>query len=147
MVRLATMYPAGLNRVRFTMTITRQLLLIWLAGIAISACTAALAYAQPLCQVVAPKRFAKLRTFPVNVVAQLSADAKAETFRATLNNTDITFMFKAAENGLQAVIGPKDGLRVNTKTFPPQEINVLKISVEDLESKYYAEFETFFFMR
>lgn len=140
------MGPTELNTTYFAKIVSPKLLVVCLAGIVIGVFATPVAYAQPLCQVISPKRFAKLRSFPVNVVVQLSPEANWETFRASLNSKDITFMFKEADNGLQTVIGPKDGLEINVKTRPPHKVNVLKISVNDLESKYYAEFETFFFI-
>ncbi|MDY6953484.1 MAG: hypothetical protein SWE60_18400, partial [Thermodesulfobacteriota bacterium] len=67
-------------------------------------------------KVIAPKRLAKLHHFPVNVAVKLDAQAKLETFTASLNEKDITGRFAEMAWGLSALIGPEDGLKVDVRT-------------------------------
>jgi murein DD-endopeptidase MepM/ murein hydrolase activator NlpD len=104
-------------------------------------------YSVEICKVISPSRFEKLHSFPVNVVVRFSQGARPDTFRASLNGIDITSRFKKIEDGVRAIIGPEDGLRIEVKTSPQQKINVLRTRVKGLKvSKQDVDFETFFFV-
>ncbi|MDY6836631.1 MAG: DUF1566 domain-containing protein [Thermodesulfobacteriota bacterium] len=99
-----------------------------------------------ICKVIAPKRLAKLHYFPVNVVVQLSQEAKPETFTASLNGKDMTGKFSEMEKGLSALVGPEDGLKIDVRTGAHRKINLLKIGVKAIEPGQDVSIETFFFV-
>lgn len=125
---------------------TRKFLITVLAAILLSLGLARTGYSLNLCTVISPKRFEKLHSFPVNVVVQFSQGARPETFKASLNGIDITSRFEDVDNGVKALVGPKDGLRLEVRTDPRQKINVLKTSVKGLKPEQDVDFETFFFV-
>ena len=59
-----------------------------------------------------PDQRQKLYADPVEIFVRFENDAKPETFRAWLNGKNITAKFKPAENGMSALVGPEDGLKV-----------------------------------
>jgi hypothetical protein len=97
------------------MIISRKLLVIWIVSVLLVVGFGQVAYSEPLCKVISPKRFAKLHSFPVNTVVEFSEGARPHTFKASLNNKDITGRFQETARGMQGLIGPKDGLRINIK--------------------------------
>jgi len=112
---------------------------VWIAS-------AGIGYSVEICKVISPDRFEKLHTFPVNVVVEFSQGARPDTFRALLNGTDITNKFEEIENGMRALVGPEDGLRIKVGTDPKQKINILRTSVRGLRPEQSVDFETFFFV-
>ena len=125
---------------------TYKILIVFLMSIAICVILARTGYSVEICKVISPSRFSKLHSFPVNVVVQFGRAARSGTFRASLNGIDITSKFQKIENGMRALIGPEDGLKIDVKTNPQQKINVLRTSVKGLKPEQDADFDTFFFI-
>ena len=128
------------------MIIRRKILAAFLMTIALCITSARTGYSVDICRIISPKRFDKLHSFPVNVVVQFSREARPDTFRASLNGIDITGKFKGIENGVRALVGPEDGLRIEVRTDPRQKINVLKTTVRGLEPEQDVDIEIFFFV-
>ena len=103
-------------------------------------------YSVNICEIISPKRFEKFHIFPVRVVVRFCQGAKAETFRALLNGVDITGRFKRIEEGMSALVGLDDGLRIKLTADLHQQINVLKTEVESVQPGQQGVFETFFFV-
>ena len=114
--------------------------------IALCIASARTGYSVEICKIISPKRFEKLHSFPCNVVVQFSQGARPDTFRASLNGIDITTKFKKIEDGVRAVIGSEDGLRIEVKRDPQQKINVLRTRVKALKPEQHVDLETFFFV-
>ena len=129
------------------------MLVAFLVAIALCIVSDQTGYSAKICRVISPRGLEKLDAFPVNVVVQFSQGARPETFRALLNGIDVTQEFRQIENGMTALLGPEDGLRIRVKTDPHQQINILKTKAEGLETKVKGlkpeqrvDFETFFFV-
>jgi len=59
-----------------------------------------------------PEQRQTLYADPVEIFVRFENGTKPESFRAWLNFKNITDKFKAAENGMRALVGPEDGLKV-----------------------------------
>jgi murein DD-endopeptidase MepM/ murein hydrolase activator NlpD len=127
--------------------VVKKILVTLLISIAVCTGLAQTAYSEQLCKVVSPKRFAKLHSFPVKVVVKFAQEAQRETFRALLNGRDITRRFEDIHNGVQTLIGPEDGLRIEVRKDSRHEANILRIRVQGFEEGEEAVFDTFFFLR
>ena len=96
--------------------------------------------------VISPKRLQTLQLFPVPVVIKFGQGIKPETFRASLNDVDVTRLFEKTGNLVQALVGLEHGLRVKTKEALLQTPNMLKIWVQALDPEEGLEVETYFFL-
>ena len=97
-------------------------------------------------KVVSPTHLARLHTFPVHLAVKFGRGARPATFMAMLNGVDITGKFIETGNGMRALINPEDGLQIDVNKHVPQNINVLRTSVEGLQPGQYVEHETLFFV-
>lgn len=96
--------------------------------------------------VISPKRFETLYGFPVPVVIEFGQGIESGTFRALLNDVDVTHVFEKTGEGVQAAVGLEHGLRVKTKEAFLQTPNMLKIKAEALDPEEDVDFETYFFV-
>jgi hypothetical protein len=128
------------------MTWKGKILFAFLMTITLCLALARTGHSVNIYEVISPKRFEKFHFFPVRVVVRFSQGARPETFRALLNGVDITGEFKRIEDGMNAIVGLENGLRIKVKTDLHQQINVLKTSVEGLQPDKHGDFETFFFV-
>ena len=109
-------------------------------------CASQIAHSQDVLEVVSPRRFETFHSFPIKVEVQFFRNARPETFRAWLNGEDITREFKKVANGVRAIVGPKDGLRMELHTDSEHEINVLRTRVQGVKLEDNIDFDTFFFV-
>ncbi len=128
------------------MIMSKKALVTWIIALALCAGLSGVGYAENLCKVISPKRFSKLHSFPVKIVVEFGQGAQRETFRTLLNGIDITSRFEAIDNGVQALVGPQDGLRIEVRKDPRYKINILRTSVKGLQEEEEVVFETFFFL-
>jgi len=97
-------------------------------------------------EVVSPHRFEKFHSFPVKLEVRFSGAARPDTFAAWLNGKEITPEFYKVGNDATAVVGLKDGLRIEVRTGSRRRINVLRTRVKGLRPRDDVDFETFFFV-
>lgn len=96
-------------------------------------------------RVVSPRPFARLHTYPVEVEVRFNEGAKLNTFKALLNDTDITGLFEEVDGGVKAFVGPEHGLKVEVGPDAEQLVNVLKTWFDDMKEGD-VKVETFFFV-
>ena len=96
--------------------------------------------------VISPKRFETLHAFPVPVVVEFGPGVKPETFKASLNDADVTQIFEKTDNGMRAFVGLEHGLRVRTGEDLLRTPNMLRIRVQGSEPDQDIDFETYFFV-
>lgn len=126
---------------------TRKFLVIILGAIVLSLGLPRTGFSlDSLYTVTSPKRFQKFHSYPVDIVVQFSQDARAETFMASLNGTDITSRFERTKNEARALVGPEDGLSIEVGTDSRQKINMLRTNVKGLEEQQDVDSKTFFFV-
>lgn len=129
------------------MTIAKgKIFAAFLFAVALCIASTRTGYSAKICEVVSPKRFQKLHSYPVKIVVQFGEEARPETFNASLNGRNITIKFKEIENGVRTLVGTKDGLRIKVKRSPRHEINVLRIRTKGLKPEQHADFEMLFFV-
>ena len=98
---------------------TRRIIFVSLAmTVALSIILARAGHSVEICKVISPDRFEKLHTFPVTVVVEFTQEARPDTFRALLNGIDITNKFEEIGNGMRALVGPENGLRIEVEQIP-----------------------------
>jgi len=59
----------------------------------------------------------KLYSESIEIIVRFEEDAKPNTFKAWLNRKNITDKFEPIENGMRALVGPEDGLKVHEETL------------------------------
>jgi len=64
-----------------------------------------------------PEHRQKLYSEPIEIIVRFEDGAKPETFKAWLNHKNITNKFEPIDNGMRALVGPEDGLRVFEETL------------------------------
>ena len=99
-----------------------------------------------LSKIVSPERRAQLSSYPVEIIIQFNEDARPETFKAWLNRRDITDKFEKIENGMKALVGPEDGLRIWVKGKPRwgRKVNILWTKVKGPKRRRDIDVRVFF---
>lgn len=64
-----------------------------------------------------PEHRQKLYSEPVEIIVRFEDGANPATFKAWLNRKNITNKFEPIDNGMRALVGPEDGLRVFEETL------------------------------
>ena len=64
-----------------------------------------------------PEHKQKFYSEQVEIIVQFKHGAKPGTFKAWLNHKNITKKFEPINNGMRALVGPEDGLRVFDETL------------------------------
>ncbi len=109
--------------------------------------TASIGAARNLATIDAPGRLQKLYFEPVRLKVGFTNQTPPHFFRAWLNRHDITDLFVATADGMQATVGPQDGLRLTLSADGAKRVkglNFFRTLVRDQKGGIDFDWQPFF---
>ena len=121
--------------------------LLVLIGFSFFLTTNSYAHWNDLSNIISPNWFEELSSCRVEIIVKLEDEAKEETFKAWLNHRNITHKFEQIQNGngMRALVGPEDGLRIEVsgERWCGPKINILKTKVRGPKWQRDIDFRAF----